>query len=454
MYRKNPNIYNYMQTNTNGYYTMTDPVQQNVYNKGLKNEKIQFDNFICTILDIVASEKQYCENNCDINQEIIFDKFNTFLKNTLKSSYNKNILDDINIVISYSNKLFEEKIFDKLEDVLFLSCILYCIKDNYDQLTDENKQIYIMHFLKKIQFELENKSEYRLYFDYSSLLNDVKEYNISINLIKFICLYLNINLVILDGTNEKDNKYNIYFFYDNIKPGKEFKINIVLYKFRDLSIEDKNNVSYFVVSYCNIKLWNSETFLLKMILKSDVCEHMSTNKIEDSNITSSLEKKTRKNKINEKTKICEQKDDNKDDVVIVKSTNENDINDTKPDANITNKKEKSKTLKKDISDDELSDNDIKKIDDDISVDENETPEDILCKELSTEKKTNKKTKQKSVVDSEKKKYNKIVLNKMTLQEIITIANKCNISPYLGKTKKGDDKTKKKSVLIDEILNVQ
>lgn len=485
MYRNNQNTYNYMQAN---YTTSSDFIQQGVFNKGLKNEKISFDSFISTILDIVATEKQYCENNCDINQDLIYENFNMFLKNTLKL-YDKNIFDDINIVISHSTKLFDENVFEKSEDILFLSCLLYCIKDNYDQLTDENKQIYIMHFLKKIQFELENKSEYVSYFDYSSLLSDIKKYNISTHLIQFICLYLNINLVILDGTNENsDKKHKIYFIYDNIKPGKEFKMNIVLYKFKDLLSEEKNNIFYFVVSYCNIKLWKSETPLLKMIFESATCEHISTNKIDNINSILSGEKKIKKNKSVEKIdKKINQKNndnineeinddiDNKNENENKKVNNDNEIDELKANHDKKNKKTSDKSNDKNTekiysSDDENTDDENA---DNESLDEkkeNRISDDEIIETISEseiqkieKKKSNKKIdvnkdkdKTKKTIDlkTQIKKYNKTSLNKMSLHEIIIIADKLNIPIYSGKTKKGENKTKKKAILIEDILNIQ
>ena len=473
MYRNNYSTYNnysmqndYMSSNIKrDFHTIKKTHIEN-------NEKITFDDFICKILDIVAMEKQYSEDKCDENHDIIFDKLNKFIIEIINDPniFDKSIIDDLDIIIS--NIVSDEIDVDNINNISFLSCILYSVKDTYDQLTDDNKQIYIIHFLKKIQFELENKSEYLLYFDCLSLLENIKNHYISDELIKFIVLYLNINLIILDDTSHDKNK--IIFIYDDTKPGKEFRMNIVLYKNKISS--NKNESLYYVITYCNIKLWKSETPILKIFLLSDNCVHLPiTNRFND--IKYSKSKSLKK----ESEFICKKNNTNLSDDNIIDdndSTNEiivneniifNYVNDNNTNENNTNE---NNTDENNMDENNTNENNTDENNtDENNMDENNTDKNNIIvdekniNDLKSTKKHNKsdiilaqKSKNKKKIENCEeniiKKYNKTSLLRMNLREIIGIAENFNILSYSGKTKKGENKTKKKSILIDEILNVQ
>lgn len=170
--------------------------------------------------------------------------------------------DFCNILTSISNDLFTVELLNELnvlktvkttnDNTYLLSCILTCIKKNYNDISDEIKSLYIDHFLSQIKNELTaKKKEFVNYFDYQSLLNDINDNNVlSFDLYKFILTYLNIGVVIVDGRE-------ITYIFDLFNQTNE--MNIVLYK------SPQN--CYYIITYCNSVLWKYETPLLQHLIQ-------------------------------------------------------------------------------------------------------------------------------------------------------------------------------------------
>ncbi len=393
-------------------------------------KRIILNDLISYVLEICKSYKDDSENIYNIST----------LKNDLEESHYTILkYGEVSTLGDLPKKL--KKIFDpfisdakrvgvlankgKLINISLLYSILYCIKDNFMDLTNGEKVICIDEFNDKMLSDLYSKNLFENYgykelgWNQKELSNSLIKFKNNIMVIRFLADYLSINIFILSVNEDKiyavypEENYNIF------KPS-------ILLAFYDEVFEP--------IVYQDNKIWCYDLEPLKKLINID---KMYIGILNDNFSKDCIEKvfQTGTEDLSTYLSICEGEDIVDDKMVIteVEGEAEEEVDSENNYGEVCDVDAQSDVY---IDDPEETE---------IDIDTVKDTKDIFCTKDEIEKK--------KAVD----KYDPTIIQeiniRMKLQELQKVAKVFGINIVKGKTKNGKDKFKTKKELYEEMTSM-
>lgn len=403
-------------------------------NKQTNKKKITLNYLIKYVLDLKKNEIDDTEDEnmyalSTVKNELNDTAFNTLKYGETKSAgdFSKNIKKIFNPYISDMNRIGVIVTKGKDQNISLIYSILYCIQDNFVELSCSEKITCVEELNKYLEDELYSdnlfkKFNYRkLGWKKNELTSAIRDYKNNVMILQYISQLLCINIFLLNINDDKiysiypEEQYNVFkpsimlTFFDGKFEPMIYKNNKI-WKYCYDPLKKLINIDKNSISILNIDFSKDPVNKVFQIGIDDLSQYLNDNNTNnnDNNDDKSNDKNNDKNNDNNK---------NDNDEELNSENNYGELYVTENEKN------------------EIFINDQEDTEYEIETAKNE--EDIFCKKFSE--------------NSNSENLIQEISLRMKLKELQSLAKKFNINLVKGKTNKGKDKFKTKKELYDELI---